>query len=100
VDKKFLQDKAVMTYAWLITVTNLKAGAERVTVQDQVPVSRVDSVKIRKGEMTPKPTNESDLGELEWEVVLEPGEKREIRFSFTIEAPRDLNLMGLPPLRE
>jgi uncharacterized protein (TIGR02231 family) len=100
VDKKFLQDKAILTYAYTIKVSNLKSSREPVTVCDQIPISRHELVRVRRQDVTPKPNEETDMGELKWTLTLAPNETREIRFEFTIERPRDLQLVGLPPLRE
>jgi uncharacterized protein (TIGR02231 family) len=98
VDRKFLVDVRRLTYAYEIKVTNLKPGPELVTLLDQLPVSRHESVKIRPGEIRPPAARQSELGRLEWELRLGPGEERSVRFAFAIEGPRDLELVGLPPL--
>jgi len=33
---------------------------------------------------------------LEWELALDPGQKRVITFVFLVEQPRDLPVIGLP----
>lgn len=100
VDKKFLQDKAVLNYAYSIQVTNLRSNAEKVEVLDQVPVSRHESVKVRRGDTSPKASEESEMGEISWQLRLGAGEKQEIRFAFTVEHPRGTHVAGLPPLRD
>lgn len=100
VDKKLLVDVRRMTYAYEIKVKNLKSGPEKVTVLDQLPVSRHELVKVRRGDVKPQPARETEMGEARWELQLAPGQEAVIRFGFTIEAPRDLHLTGLPPLRE
>ncbi len=98
VDKKFMQDVRRLTYAYEIRVANLRETLETVTVEDQVPVSRHELVKIRRQEVQPAPTREDDLGKLTWELRLAPGRSATVRFGFTVEAPRDLQLEGLPPI--
>jgi hypothetical protein len=44
----------------------------------------------------PKPTKQTELGILEWELDLEPGEEQAIRFDFNVEHPRSLAVIGLP----
>lgn len=100
VDKKFLVDVRRMVYAYEIKVQNLKSTPETVTVWDQQPVSRHEHVKIRRTEIRPAPVEETELGKLRWELQLAPGQEATIRFGFVIEAPRDLELVGLPPLKE
>lgn len=100
VDRKLLTDVRRMNYAYEVRVTNLKTREETVTVLDQVPVSRHESVKVRPGESRPPANGQSELGRLTWELQLAPGQERTIRFGFTIESPREMELVGLPPLRE
>jgi uncharacterized protein (TIGR02231 family) len=98
VDRKFLADVRRLSYGYEIAVRNLRSGPEMVTVLDQFPVSRHESVKVRRGEVRPEPAEQTDLGKIRWELRLEPQQSRSVRFGFTIEAPRDLPLTGLPPL--
>jgi uncharacterized protein (TIGR02231 family) len=100
VDKKFLQDVRRLSYTYEIKVTNLRDRPETLTIDDQLPVSRHESVRIRRQEIQPPPTRETDLGKLTWELLLPPGGSAIIRFSFTIESPRDLELVNLPALSD
>lgn len=100
VDKKLLVDVRRMTYAYEIKVQNLKSGPETVTVWDQVPVSRHEQVKVRRTDTRPNPAEETELGKLRWELNLPPGQEAVIHLGFIIEAPRDRELIGLPPLAE
>ncbi|MFB0537741.1 MAG: mucoidy inhibitor MuiA family protein [Anaerolineae bacterium] len=96
VDKKFIGDKRRLHYAYRIKVQNLRDGRERIIVSDQIPVARHEEIKIRLDMAEPKPTKQTELGILEWELDLEPGEERAIRFDFNVEHPRSLTVIGLP----
>lgn len=100
VDKKFMMDVRRYNYAYEITVQNLQTTPHRVTVWDQRPVPRHESIKIRATETKPSPAEETDLGRLRWDLALAPGEKKGVRFGFAIEVPREQQLVGLPPLRD
>lgn len=100
VDKKLLQDVRRLTYAYEIKVQNLKPTPETITILDQLPVSRHEFVKTRLTEAKPPPREATEMGRLTWELPLAAGEERTLRFGFVIEMPRDLQLEGLPPLRE
>ena len=78
----------------------LKTRLETVTVLDQLPVSRHESVKVRPGEIRPPAAGQTELGRLTWELQIAPGQERTVRFAFTVESPRDLQLAGLPPLSD
>lgn len=96
VDKKFIGDKRRLHYAYRIKVQNLRDGRERIIVSDQIPVARHEEVKVRLDMAEPKLTKKTELGILEWELDLEPGEERAIRFDFNVEHPRSLAVTGLP----
>ncbi len=66
------------------------------TVCHQIPVSRHELVRVRRQDVTPKPNEETDMGEIKWTLALAPNETREIRFGFTIEQPRNLPLTACP----
>ncbi|NIO72424.1 MAG: mucoidy inhibitor MuiA family protein [Anaerolineae bacterium] len=96
VDKKFIGDKRRLHYAYRIKVQNLRDGRQKVTVSDQIPVARHEEIKVRLDMAEPKPTKQTELGILEWELDLEPGQEQAIRFDFNVEHPRSLTVIGLP----
>jgi uncharacterized protein (TIGR02231 family) len=96
VDKKFIGDKRRLHYAYRIKVQNLRDGREKVIVSDQIPVAKHEEIKVRLDMAEPKPTKQTELGTLEWELDLEPGEEQAIRFDFNVEHPRSLTVIGLP----
>jgi uncharacterized protein (TIGR02231 family) len=96
VDKKFIGDKRRLHYAYRIKVQNLRDGQEKIIVSDQIPVARHEEIKVRRDMAEPKPTKQTELGTLEWELDLEPGEEQAIRFDFNVEHPRSLAVIGLP----
>jgi uncharacterized protein (TIGR02231 family) len=96
VDKKLLGNVRRNRYAYKITVRNHRHREEKVTVFDQSPVSSHENIKVKVEQMEPEPAEKTELGILEWELNLEPNEEQVIRFDFTIEHPRDMQVMGLP----
>lgn len=96
VDKKFIGDKRRLHYAYEITLENLLPTEARVTLHDQIPVSRHEDVKVKQTSTEPEPSERSELNLLDWELELAPGEKQSVRFGFTIEHPRAMRLTGLP----
>ena len=43
----------------------------------------------------PRPAEHSELNVLEWKVALDPGAKRRLRFDFSVEHPRSMDVIGL-----
>ncbi len=96
VDKKFLGNNRRLLYGYKIEVENLKSNAQKITVRDQLPVSQHEAIKVQAGRIEPQPKERTDLGLIEWELSLEPKEKRELRLDFSVEHPRDMEVLGLP----
>ena len=93
-DKNFLGSQKRVHFAYSIEVQNLKACAVNLSVQDQIPVSRSENIKVKLRGAAPEATL-SDLGLLNWELVLQPNEKRTLRFEYGVESPRETNVVGL-----
>ncbi|HKZ82701.1 MAG TPA: mucoidy inhibitor MuiA family protein [Anaerolineae bacterium] len=96
VDKKLLQEKRRLHYGYEIEVRNLRPGRIDLEIHDQMPVSRHESIKVRLESVDPKPAEQSEMNELTWKLSLEAGAKQLVRFDFSVEHPRDLQVAGLP----
>ncbi|HET89369.1 MAG TPA: mucoidy inhibitor MuiA family protein [Chloroflexi bacterium] len=96
VDKKLLGDRRRLRYGYEIELENLLPTEVTVTLQDQFPVPRHEDIKVRLESADPKPTEQSELNLLAWELVLAPDEERTVRFDFVVEYPREMDLTGLP----
>ena len=97
-EKKLLQDRRVLSHAFRIEVSNLTGRRQRVVVRDQLPISRDDRIRVRDARLVPAPTEQDRMGRLEWALDIEDGAKREISIGYTIEHPRDLRVLNLPPV--
>ncbi|HLF25803.1 MAG TPA: mucoidy inhibitor MuiA family protein [Anaerolineae bacterium] len=96
VDKKLLQDKRKLHYGYEIELRNLRPDQIALELHDQLPVSRHESIKIKLESADPKPAGHSEMNELTWRVTLAPGAKQFVRFDFSVEHPRDIQVTGLP----
>lgn len=76
---------------WQITVKNNKAESVKITVEDQYPISTTDEVKV---ELTESSGAEIDPieGKLTWKLTLKPGEKKELKFSYTIKSKIEVSV--------
>ena len=77
-----------------IELQNLTGRVASVVVEDQVPHSRHEEIKVKPGTMSPKPAEVTDLGIVRWKLSLRPDEKAEVRFEFLLEHPRQMELEG------
>jgi len=96
VDKTFIGDKRRIRYGYRIEVENLRDTPQTVFVRDQLPVSQDEQIKVKLELADPKPTEHTDLNQLEWQLTLERGVKKVIRFEFVVEHPRTMDVVRLP----
>ncbi|MCC7359045.1 MAG: mucoidy inhibitor MuiA family protein [Anaerolineales bacterium] len=96
VDKAFiLGDRRRIRYAYTITLENLRDTPQAVVVLDQIPVARDEQIKVKLDAADPKPAEQSELNILEWKLTLDRGAKQTLRFDFTVEHPRAMDVIGL-----
>jgi uncharacterized protein (TIGR02231 family) len=80
--------------AYKIAVGNYGPHRAQVTVIDQVPVSRDESIVVRDVVCEPTPAEQTDLGELTWELAVEPGQTRVITMAFRVDVAKGVRLDG------
>ncbi|WIG59355.1 MAG: Aspartate ammonia-lyase [Ktedonobacterales bacterium] len=85
-----------VTIGYRVTLGNRTGAAQRITLKDRLPVPRSERIKLNVLEIKPSPATRTRLEQLAWELTLAPGEERRVEWRFTIEAPGDLELAGLP----
>lgn len=95
-DKTLLGDRRRIRYGYTITLENLRDAPQAILVRDQLPVARDEQIKTRLETADPKPAEHDDLNLLEWKLTLPPSGKQKVRFEFTVEYPRTLDVVGLP----
>ena len=93
-DKNFIGNVKRVHFAYQIELNNLKAQPVTVAIQDQIPVSRSENIKIKLRGAQPEAA-QSDLGILEWTISLGPNQKQTLRFDYGVETPRDTTVVGL-----
>ncbi len=79
------------------TLENLRDRAVEIVVQDQVPVSEDERIKVEMGEGTTKGARPvpDKPGVYEWTVSLAPREKKELALEYTVRHPKDIVVQGL-----
>jgi len=94
VDKKLIGQQRRMSYAYRLNVTNLYQVQVHLTLQEQLPVSRNEQIKVRLTLTNPKIVA-GEMGLLEWIMSLPPQAKQELYYQFVVEHPPDLAVLGL-----
>ena len=82
-------------YEILITAENRKKTAQSLSLRENVPVSQDERVKVEIVLPRPDEATPDANGILTWQIHLAPGEKREFRVQYSIEAPIDLTIGGI-----
>lgn len=80
-----------------ITLTNHHQRKLPVSVFDQLPVSRDESIKVSLSEDSTRPSDrdvEARAGVLEWKRTLDPGESWTIHFGYDVRYPQDKQVPG------
>jgi len=94
VDKKLIGNQRRTSYAYRLSVTNLRQVQVHLTLQEQLPVSRNEQIKVRLTLTNPKIVA-GEMGLLEWIMSLQPQAKQELYYQFVVEHPPDLTVIGL-----
>jgi hypothetical protein len=76
------------------TVANHTPRPARVTVLDQLPVSRDEGITVREAVVAPEPAERTDLGVLTWRLELAPGTSGTVVLGLRVELGRGIDLTG------
>ncbi len=96
VDKNFMGDKRQIRYGYKIEIENLRDKPQTVFVRDHIPVPRDEQIKVKLEASEPKLSEQSDLNQLEWKITLNANSKQTIKYEFSVEHPRSMDVAGLP----
>jgi uncharacterized protein (TIGR02231 family) len=94
VDKTFLAGNRRITYAYRLKITNLLDRVNHIQINDQIPHSRTEQVKVKILKVSPQ-IQPGELGRLIWELDLPANSKAQIDYQFSIEHPEGVRVQGL-----
>ena len=94
VDKKFIGGNRRITCAYRINVTNLLTTASQIQIDDQIPHSRNEQIKVKMIKIKPQ-IQLGELSKLTWELELPAHSSTEISYQFSIEHPENIQILGL-----
>ncbi len=97
--KTFFSKRKRLEVAYTITVENLRTGPADVSIHEALPVSQDERVSVSSGSIKPRP-EEEERGLLRWDLHLQPGESRDLRFAYTVEYPSDLQVPQVEALEQ
>ena len=89
----------ILIYEYLTKITNNKKTEEEMVLWDQIPISNDEDISVKlinpkyKENTDSLKKNESDY--FEWFFLLQPGDKVEVPFTFSVEYPKGKVVSGL-----
>ncbi|MDJ0553528.1 MAG: DUF4139 domain-containing protein [Microcoleaceae cyanobacterium MO_207.B10] len=86
VDKKLIGNHQRDTYAYGLQITNVNIIETTLILQEKIPVSKDERIKIQLTQTYPK-IQISEMGLLEWELILQPQYTQEVYYQFVLEYP-------------
>ena len=87
----YFKNKKILKIGYQIDVQNFLDHAIQIEIQDQLPVSQDQEVKIKQLSIEPKPTSQ-EKGICIWNISLQPKEKQSTTFEFQMEYPEGMKL--------
>ncbi len=85
--KRSLGKNKEETIAWKTTVKNNKNQEIKMTLIDQVPVSARNEIEVNILNQSGAKYN-SEVGEMKWELILQPNTKKELELKYTVKYPK------------
>lgn len=95
VDKMRLRDKRQIQYGYAITVKNLLADEASIEIQDHIPVSRHEDIKIKLIGYAPEPVEHDEMNLMKWHLVVAGGAESKVNYQYQVEHPRSMKVIGL-----
>jgi uncharacterized protein (TIGR02231 family) len=96
VDKSFVGARRRIHYTYQIEIENLLDANAALELHDQIPVSRHEDIKVKLDSISPKPVEQDGMNLIQWDLPLSPRQKRSVSFSFSVEHPKGVDVLGLP----
>jgi uncharacterized protein (TIGR02231 family) len=91
---KMMSDNHVLTQVYDITVRNTKNTPIRLVIEDQMPVTKEQDIKIEYLENSGARFN-TETGKLVWDFNLKPKDTKRLTFSYEVKSPKDRALSSL-----
>ncbi len=91
---KMMSDNHILTQVYEITVRNTKTIPIRLVIEDQMPVTKEQDIKIEYLENSGARFN-TETGRLVWDFNLKPKDSKKLTFSYEIKSPKDKSLSSL-----
>lgn len=92
--KKLIGANQREEHSWQISIRNTKSEAIRITVEDQLPVTRNSQIEVTSLDNGGAKFN-AVTGKLTWELVIQPNETKKVSYRYEVKYPKDKQISGL-----
>lgn len=86
-ERRFFGSKTRESLSFEISIRNTKSEPIKIIVEDQIPVSTDESIKVSPKQLSGGELDEQ-TGIINWRLNLEPNETRKIKLNYQIEYPK------------
>ena len=94
-EKGFIQGKQTYKWEWNTRITNSHPYSVKVKVEEAIPQARHEDIELQTSlDPEPKETN-TKQHKYVWELRLQKDSQKEIRMQVAVEAPENMDLIGL-----
>ncbi|MFI5134892.1 MAG: mucoidy inhibitor MuiA family protein, partial [Chitinophagales bacterium] len=91
---KTIGDNIKQSFAYTISIKNMKKDAIDMKIMDQFPISQNSKIEVTLDDAGGASVNSTE-GKLTWMVHLESGAEKKLQYSFTVKYPKDQTIAGL-----
>lgn len=81
-------------HVWEISVRNTKSESVKITVEDQMPISKNSQIEVNPLDTGGSRFDEK-TGKMVWSLTLQPNETRKMGFRYEVKYPKDKQVSGL-----
>ncbi|MBO6524005.1 MAG: mucoidy inhibitor MuiA family protein [Balneolaceae bacterium] len=85
--KNFFRNRTRENIQFEISVRNSKSQPITIKVEDQIPISTNEEIKVSVKELSDGKLND-ETGIISWNLTINPGETKRVRFGFELEYPK------------
>ncbi len=79
----------------MIILTNHSQSERTVILEEPIPVSQDDRIKVKSDDIKPKPLAIDAHGKAVWEITIKPGAEISVIIPWRVEHPENMPLVGL-----
>ncbi|HRW98174.1 MAG TPA: DUF4139 domain-containing protein, partial [Cyclobacteriaceae bacterium] len=81
-------------HVWEISVRNTKSEPVKITVEDQMPISKNNQIEVNPLDIGGS-RFDAKTGKMVWSLTLQPNETRKMGFRYEVKYPKDKLVSGL-----